>query len=235
MAQRYPDAGVDAYPRPVTSEAWERAARVYTRQEPLEKRAIGRALDLAVASGREELLDVATGTGLVLRELAQRPTRPAQAVGLDQSAAMLERIGPLPAGWRTQRGDATALPFADADFDVATAAYLLHVLEPAPRAAALRELRRVVRPGGRLVVVTVWTARSAARALLAGLSGAAPATLGGLRPFDPRNALAEAGWTVEHAAALHHGYPSLVVRATRAMRGCSTPARVAPERGAIPR
>jgi len=194
---------------------WDRAARGYARQERLEHRAIRRALDLAAPTAPDELLDVATGTGLVLRELARRPAPPASAVGLDASAAMLARVGPLPAGWRTVRGDATCLPFADASFDVVIAAYLLHVLAPADRAAALAELRRVARPAGVLVTVTPWAARPAGAALLTGLARAAPAVLGGLRPLDPRPELTAAGWVPERTAALHRGYPSLVVRAGR--------------------
>jgi len=195
---------------------WDRAARGYARQEHLEHRAIRRALDLAAPAPDEQLLDVATGTGLVLRELARRPAPPASAVGLDASAAMLARVGPLPAGWRAVHGDATALPFSDASFDVAIAAYLLHVLQSPERAATLAELRRVVRIGGRLVTVTMWAARPAGDALLAGLARAAPAILGGLRPFDPRPELTTAGWVPERAAALHGGYPSLIVRVRRA-------------------
>ena len=195
---------------------WDRAARGYAPQERLEHQSIRRALDLAAPTAREELLDVATGTGLVLRELARRPAAPASAVGLDASAAMLARIGPLPVGWRTVDGDATALPFADSSFDLAVTAYLLHVLEPADRATTLAELRRVVRPAGRLVTVTTWAARPIGGVFLSGLARAAPAMLGGLRPLDPRAELTAAGWLPARAATLHRGYPSLVVLATRA-------------------
>jgi len=194
---------------------WNRAARRYARQERLECQAIRRALKLAAPRPEEELLDVATGTGLVLRELALRPGPPARAVGLDRSEAMLARVGALPAGWCLVPGDATALPFPDASFDVALCAYLLHVLEPEASDAALAELRRVVRPGGRLVVVTVWTARTASSMLLAGLARVAPEAFIGLRPLDPRPALTRAGWTPARAAVLREGYPSLIVLARR--------------------
>ena len=194
---------------------WDRAAHGYGRQEHLERAAIARALDLAAPAREDVLLDVATGTGLVLRELARRPARPARAVGLEASAGMLARVGPLPAGWRAERGDATAMACADASVDVAVAAYLLHVLSPTDRAAALAELRRVVRPGGRLVVVTVWSARPASRAVLRALAAAAPEQLGGLRPLDPRAELVRAGWLPQHAATVLGGYPSMVVLARR--------------------
>ncbi len=195
--------------------AWDRAASGYARQERLELQAIGRALELAAVTVDDELLDVATGTALVLRELARRPARPAGAVGLDASPAMIDRIGPLPEGWRVQRGDATALPFPDGSFDVGIGAYLLHVLTPSDRLATLAELHRVTRPGGRLVVVTMWSARPWGHALLSGLARAAPAVLAGLRPLDPRPEITRSRWILERATALRHGYPSLVVLARR--------------------
>jgi len=193
---------------------WDRAAPRYARQERLERQAIGRALDLAAPAADDVLLDVATGTGLVLRELARRASRPASAVGLDASAAMIARVGALPQGWRTQLGNATALPFADGSFDVVIGAYLLHVLDPTDRLASLAELHRVARPGARLVVVTTWAARPLSRALLSGLARGAPA-LAGLRPLDPRPEMPRAGWILERTAMLHQGYPSLVVLAGR--------------------
>ena len=193
--------------------AWDHAARGYARQEHLEQRAIGRALDLLAPRPDEVLLDVATGTGLVLRELARRPVRPVAATGVDSSREMLARIGPLPSGWRAVHGDAVGLPFADASVDVAVAAYLLQVLGRADRGAALAELRRVVRPGGRLVLVTTHVARPVGRVVLAGLARAAPDTLRGLNPHDPRPELPAVGWALERALVLRGGYPSLVLLA----------------------
>ena len=193
---------------------WDRAAQVYGRQEHLELQAVRHALDLLAPAPGDELLDVATGTGLVLRELAERPDAPRRAVGVDGSPGMLARVGALPAGYATQRGDATALSHRDGAFDVAVAAYLLQVLLPAQRAAALRELRRVVRPGGRVALVTPWSPRAPARAALDVLARAAPDTLRGLATNDPRAELAAAGWRLERAAFLRQGYPSLVVLAS---------------------
>jgi demethylmenaquinone methyltransferase / 2-methoxy-6-polyprenyl-1,4-benzoquinol methylase len=94
---------------------------------------------------RDSVLDVATGTGAVARELLRRhgPT----VVGLDQSPEMLaearrrcgERV-------RFVEGSAERLPFEDASFDGLTFTYLLrYVADPA---ATLAELARVARPGG---------------------------------------------------------------------------------------
>ena len=91
------------------------------------------------------VLDVATGTGAVARELLVR--KGCTVVGLDQSPQMLaEARRRLPADVRLIESRAEQLPFPDGAFDALTFTYLLrYVEEPA---AVLRELARVVRPGG---------------------------------------------------------------------------------------
>jgi demethylmenaquinone methyltransferase / 2-methoxy-6-polyprenyl-1,4-benzoquinol methylase len=113
-----------------------------------------RAMVAAVPAGPDErVLDVATGTGLVARELVERYG--CRVVGLDQSPPMLARaraeLATDPAmAERVElvEGEAEALPFADAEFDHLTFTYLLRYVDDP--AATLRELARVVRPGGRL-------------------------------------------------------------------------------------
>jgi demethylmenaquinone methyltransferase/2-methoxy-6-polyprenyl-1,4-benzoquinol methylase len=90
------------------------------------------------------VLDVATGTGLVAREL--RATRRARrVVGIDPSEPML-RAGTFDASTSLVLARAEHLPFADAAFDGLTVTYLLRYVDDP--AATLRELARVVRPGG---------------------------------------------------------------------------------------
>jgi demethylmenaquinone methyltransferase/2-methoxy-6-polyprenyl-1,4-benzoquinol methylase len=93
----------------------------------------------------DRVLDVATGTGLVARELARR--KACAVVGVDQSVEMLEEARQRTAG-RIEFIEATAneLPFADGAFHALTFAYLLRYVDDP--AATLRELVRVVRPGG---------------------------------------------------------------------------------------
>jgi demethylmenaquinone methyltransferase/2-methoxy-6-polyprenyl-1,4-benzoquinol methylase len=92
------------------------------------------------------VLDVATGTGAVAAALLRR--RPdLRVVGLDQSPEMLaeaaRRVGDRV---ELREGRAEELPFADASFDALTFTYLLRYVDDP--AATLRELARVVRPGG---------------------------------------------------------------------------------------
>jgi ubiquinone/menaquinone biosynthesis C-methylase UbiE len=196
---------------------WDALAAVYGRQLFLERRAVEAALDLAQAAPADVLLDAGTGTGAVLRALAARPVRPRTAIGVDASPRMLERVPPLPAGWRVQRADLRELPAEDRSVDVAIASYVLHVLEPGARRAALAELRRVLRPRARLVTVTVYVpGRPRLRPLEAALetlARVAPHRLGALQPLDPRPGLIDAGFRLERVRVTALGYPSLCVAA----------------------
>lgn len=89
------------------------------------------------------VLDVATGTGLIARGIEQRFG--ARVIGLDQSIGMLEASRARGAR-ALVGGSADRLPFADATFDVVTFSYLFRYV-PEPE-ATLRELVRVLRPGG---------------------------------------------------------------------------------------
>jgi demethylmenaquinone methyltransferase/2-methoxy-6-polyprenyl-1,4-benzoquinol methylase len=95
----------------------------------------------------DTVLDVATGTGAVALELLRRYG--CRVVALDQSAEMLaEASRRLPPSVRLVEGDAERLPFDDASFDALTVTYLLRYVDDV--GATLRELARVVRPGGTL-------------------------------------------------------------------------------------
>jgi len=99
------------------------------------------------------VLDVACGTGVVAREAARRAGAAGHVIGIDRNDGMLavaRRIAPH-VDWRT--GRAEALPFADAAFDAVTCQFGLMFFED--RSAALTEMWRVLRPGGRLAVA-VW-------------------------------------------------------------------------------
>ncbi|HWB23708.1 MAG TPA: class I SAM-dependent methyltransferase [Gaiellaceae bacterium] len=98
-----------------------------------------------IAGPGDRVLDVATGTGAVARELVRR--KGCSVVGVDQSAEMLAEARKQLAGQvELVEADAQQLPFADGEFDALTFTYLLRYVDDP--AATLRELARVVRPGG---------------------------------------------------------------------------------------
>jgi ubiquinone/menaquinone biosynthesis C-methylase UbiE len=192
---------------------------LYDFQLFLERAAIDLALELAAIGPGDRVLDLGTGTGAVLRRLAARADAPREAVGVDRSASMLAAARDLPSAWRLMCADATALPFANESFDVVTAAYLLHLLGPAARPSVIADAARVLRPGGRMVTVTVGVPRSAPFALafrpLAAIARRAGGIMAGLRVLDPRGELIEGGFCVRAARRTGRGYPSLVVVAER--------------------
>jgi demethylmenaquinone methyltransferase / 2-methoxy-6-polyprenyl-1,4-benzoquinol methylase len=119
--------------------------------------------------GRDvRVLDVATGTGAVALELVRRYG--CSVVGIDRSPEMLavarRRVAAQGLGERIEllEGRAEALPFADASFDALTVTYLLRYVDDP--AATIRELARVVRPGGTVASLEFGVPRArAARAL----------------------------------------------------------------------
>jgi ubiquinone/menaquinone biosynthesis C-methylase UbiE len=186
--------------------------RIYDWQLPLERAALAAAAELAAPGESDRLLDVATGTGGLLRQLSRQGSRPAEVVGIDRSTSMLAVASAkgLPAEWRLLESDAESLPFRDQRFDVVTACYLLHLLDREARARTIAELARVVLPGGRVVTVTVESRRPVARAAL----GRLPKRLG-LRPLDPRHELRAAGLEPQRAKFVRDCWPSLCVLAQR--------------------
>lgn len=210
-------------PRAASSAAtWDANAGRYARQTRHELRAVWRAAALADAGPEDRVLDVATGTGLMLDVLRVRPRPPRHVLAVDRSPGMLAQLPQLPPGWTAREADATALPAEDGTFDVVTVSHLLQLLDEQERRGALREVHRVLAPGGRVVTITPHVPRRGAGRLGAALLDTAatrsPARLGGLRTCDPRADLDAAGLPVQRAAQLRRGYPSLVVLARRRPR-----------------
>lgn len=207
----------DPAPTAMKIAVWERLSRHYDRQRWLEVGPVRCMLTLVAPKENERLLDVATGTGVVLRVLASRHEKPREAVGIDATPGMLAKVPPLPGGWSLHVADAVRLPFANDTFDVLTASYLLHLLPQPDFTTVLCECRRVLRPGGRLAVLTPaippWPG---VRGLAQGMDRLArrgPERYCGLRALDPRASLAEAGFEVLTARYSLLGYPSICVLA----------------------
>jgi demethylmenaquinone methyltransferase/2-methoxy-6-polyprenyl-1,4-benzoquinol methylase len=104
----------------------------------------------AVVRPGDRVLDAACGTGDLAIEASRAGAR---VVGIDFSGAMLERARRKAPELEWLQGDLLALPFEDGDFDAATVGF--GIRNVADLEAGLRELRRVVTPGGRLGVLEI--------------------------------------------------------------------------------
>lgn len=149
--------------RRVQRYGWDKAAGLYERYWHTQLwPAQERLLAMAAVQPGEAVLDVACGTGLVTFKAADAAGPAGRVVATDISAAMVElltaeaaRRGALTV--TAERRDAEQLGLDDQTFDVALCALgLMYVPEPV---TALREMHRVLKPGGR-AVAAVWGARA---------------------------------------------------------------------------
>ena len=122
-------------------------------------------LNLVAWRGDEAVLDVGTGAGMLMIGAAKRLSRGGRAIGVDIWSAkdlsnnsdaatrrniVIEGVADLT---EVLTDDATKLSFADASFDVVVSLLCLHNIEPKPdQAKACREIARVLKPGGRVVI-----------------------------------------------------------------------------------
>lgn len=210
----------------------ERLARLYTHtaafydQIAAEGQAAGKlqALEMLAYQPGERVLEVALGTGWALqRLLLSNPG--CKAVATDIAAGMIDvaRQNLGQAGCRAPLllADARALPFATASFDCLLNTYTLEVLSLRDIALALAEFRRVISPGGRMVLAYLTTGEN-----LDDLEFSEewlrryrldPEAVSGARPLHALPLLQEAGFVAIQRSYIGgaQGWPSEVLLATR--------------------
>jgi demethylmenaquinone methyltransferase / 2-methoxy-6-polyprenyl-1,4-benzoquinol methylase len=144
-------------------ETYDRYARLLSFGQDPRWRAF--LVERIEADPNATVLDVACGTAAVSIELVRRYG--CRVVGVDQSAEMLaagrERIDAAGLGERIEleKGRAEHLPFEDASFEALTFTYLLRYVDDP--AATMKELARVVRPGGRIAMLDFFVPGGVAR------------------------------------------------------------------------
>jgi ubiquinone/menaquinone biosynthesis C-methylase UbiE len=201
-------AFADMYERVIVKSIFDRYARdLVERARPI--------------GPSERILDLGCGTGIVARVLRERLGASARLTGLDASPAMVGKARSLAPEIEWVEGNATSLPFADGAFELVLCQQMLQFVPD--RLAALREVRRVLAPSGRLIVST-WRPRRE-QPLHDALGRIAERHLGGSK--DPRfslegetlvSLLREVGFVDVRMdmASLVERYEELPVRATAA-------------------
>jgi ubiquinone/menaquinone biosynthesis C-methylase UbiE len=130
---------------------FDAVAAVAVRDRAIKRR----VLEHAAIAGGEAVLDVGCGTG-TLAVAAGRAAPGVRVTGLDADASILARARKRAADARLEigfdEGRSTALPYADASFDLVLSTLFFHHLPDDGKRQTADELARVLRPGGRLVV-----------------------------------------------------------------------------------
>jgi len=116
-----------------------------------------RAADLAALEPGDSALDVACGTGDLAIELARRVGAGGEVIGTDFAEEMLERARAKAPELAWEWGNALELPYASGRFDAATVGFGARNFSDLDR--GLAEMARVVKPGGRVVVLEITTPR----------------------------------------------------------------------------
>ena len=186
----------------------------------VERKARRLGIEWAAVESGERVLEIGVGTGLSFRQLLRR--NPGGVTeGIDVTPAMLrrarrraERTAAAPSGrWRLQRGDAYDLPFADGAFDLVFSSYVFDLFPTNDFTPLLREYARVLRPGGRLVLVTMTEPQAWYERGWEGLYRLWPPLLGGCRGVHVAPFFGKAGFRrVRRRRVTQLTFPSEVVR-----------------------
>ncbi|NTU68751.1 MAG: methyltransferase domain-containing protein [Chlorobiaceae bacterium] len=207
-----------------------RIAGVYDLNAPVydiwgtltESNARRRAIELAGITDRLDILEVAVGTGLAFFEIVKRNPNGSNT-GIDLSEGMLARArkrlqGAGRANWSLAWGSALELPMASGTIDILFNNYLFDLMTLDNIDRSLEEFKRVLKPGGRLVLVNMTRGEKKGSCLYERIYRAFPALMGGCRGVMLSHRVESHGFKV--ATREYHQqmlFPSEVILATRPM------------------
>ena len=199
---------------------------VYTQTAPIydfwgsltETRARKRSLELAQIKDGMHILEVAIGTGLTFEEIL-RANPSGQNTGLDLTPAMLNkarvRISKLGIdNYQISVGDAYDLKFPDQQFDLLMNNYMFDLLPEKDFVPVLQEFRRVLKPGGQIVLVNMTKGQHFYERFWETVYRINPRWLGGCRGVLLSGAMHEAGFTdITRDTVAQFGFPSEIIAA----------------------
>lgn len=192
---------------------------------PMERKPRMRALEQAGLQPQDKVLEVAVGPGATLLEIVKRVDRKNVVNGVDLSVKMLERARELvhAAGYTNvelREADARQLPFPDGTFDLLYNSYMLDLISLPDMPVVLGEFRRVLKPGGRLVLVNFSKKDGSGRTwwerIYMGLPVRwVPYLLGGCRPVLMEDPVRGVGFCEVQREFIRHIIPSEIVTARK--------------------
>jgi ubiquinone/menaquinone biosynthesis C-methylase UbiE len=181
-------------------ETYDGIAKIYDLWGVLtEGRARRRGIQLANVRDGEAILDVASGTGLILADIA-RLNRSGLNAGIDISTGMLEkahaRLKGSPSRVELKQASAFDIPYPEGTFDLVFNGYMFDLMPVEEMPKILAEFRRVLKPGGRLVMVNMTEGERPGSHIYERIYQRDPAVLGGCRGVKMAGSLPQAGFKV---------------------------------------
>ncbi len=186
----------------------------------VESKARQRAIELSEIQNGEKVLEVAFGTGLNLVEILKRNPN-GWVDGVDVSMKMVEKAKKriLKTGQQNYTlflGDCRHLPFEDETFDILMNQYLLDILPVKDFIPILREFKRVIKQGGRIVLVNMTKGETWVNQIYEGIYKLKPPLLAGCRGVMALPFLEEIGFKeIKREFVSNFGFPSEVIRAVK--------------------
>ncbi len=180
---------------------YDKLANVYDMWGRLtESRATNRAIELAAIKDGQNILEVAVGTGLAFYEIVQRNPH-GQNRGVDLSPGMLEkakkRLKQLAgANYSLEIGTAFDLPVRTESIDLVFNCYMFDLIPYGDMDVILTEFERVLKPGGKLILVNMTNGESAGSRLYEFIYRLSPKTIGGCRGVRMAERLKQHGFRV---------------------------------------
>jgi ubiquinone/menaquinone biosynthesis C-methylase UbiE len=196
-----------------------------------ESKARNRSLDLADIKPGQHVLEVAVGTGLAFLHIV-RANPDGRNVGVDISQGMLSKAEHRLqkaglANYELSIGSALAIQEQDNAFDVLLNSYMLDLMNEHEWITVLTEFHRVLKPGGRLVLVNMTFGEKPGSGIYQRLYGLSPALMGGCRGIKMSDLLQRNGFTVHSREYIQQLlFPSEVILASKgnAQQGASADA-----------
>ncbi len=185
-----------------------------------ESKAHSRALSLVEIKGREKVLEVACGTGKNFSEILKM-NEEGLNVGVDISGKMLrmskKRVKDAAReSYEFLMADARSLPFTDEAFDVVINSYMLDLIPVKDFFPILREFNRVMRKGGRMVLVNMTCGNPIFNAFWSLLYRFFPHTIGGCRSVQVKPFVEYVGFKIVNFEKItQKGFPSEIIKALK--------------------
>jgi ubiquinone/menaquinone biosynthesis C-methylase UbiE len=184
-----------------------------------ESKAVGKAVQLANIKNGERVLEVAVGTGVVFERIVAA-NKDGQNDGIDLSPEMLaraeNRLKNHYSNYSLKVADAYSLSYPDATFDLVINSYMFDLLPEKDFSQVLMEFKRVLKPGGRVVITSMTMGRKWYSRIWDWLVRKAPNILEGCRPISLEWDAEQVGFSNIHEEYVSQfSFPSLILYAEK--------------------